>query len=181
MQKHLWKYSHFAFSVTLTVEMFINGMFWFGMYPFALITLWGQNNIGDVLVTIFEHAVPLLLLVVDLHMNYVIIWNYSYMVFHYVFLVVYLMINIWHTLNVRAVYPMITYKNALTYVFLIICALVVPVCHFIAIHYCRRFKRRKIQEIQEENKSQPQSQIGMKEAYEQVIGKDSAKSIESLP
>lgn len=121
--------------------MFINGIFWLGMYPFALVKLWGNIYIEDVIMVLVEHAVPLILLIVDLHMNFVIIWNYAYMIPHYIFLICYLPINIYYTLNVKPVYPMITYKNYLSYIFLGICIIVVPICHFIAIKYCHFCKR----------------------------------------
>lgn len=47
--KHLWKPTHFLFTTTLLLEVFVNGVFWFGMYPFALINLWGKVSAIDIL------------------------------------------------------------------------------------------------------------------------------------
>lgn len=150
--RKLWRMSHFLFSLTLALELFLNGVFWFGMFPVAMISLWGKVHVIDILVNIFEHAVPLIMLIIDLHMNYVVLWNYAYTVFHVIFLFIYLGINIAYTLNnPQPVYPLITYRNALSYIFLAACALAIPLCHFIIVQYCKFCKAKVIRRIMSEN------------------------------
>ena len=150
--KSLWKISHSVFVLTLVIEMFINGIYWFGMFPFAIKSkVWGDIGFEDVLVNVFEHAFPLIILTIDLHVNYAVVWNYGYMGIHYLFLIAYLLINVTYTVLFEPVYPMITYSNWLSYLFLLACLVTVPICHFIALKYCQYFKASKINEIKEAN------------------------------
>lgn len=124
--------------------MFINGMFWPGMYPFAIINLWGKMGFIDIVIPIMEHAVPLMLLVIELNVNNIVIWNYSYLPVLFSFLVVYLVVNVNYTLKVKPIYPMINYHNLLSIIFIVSCVLVVPICGFIARRYCYYCKEKRV-------------------------------------
>jgi hypothetical protein len=127
--------------------MFINGIFWFGMFPIAVTSVWGKISFDDVLIDILEHAIPLILLVIDLHLNSVVIWNYKYVKYQFILLLIYLPINVYYTLNVKPIYSLIDYHNFLSLVLILGSILTVPICHFIAIRYCSFFKSNLIKSI----------------------------------
>lgn len=129
------------------MEMFINGMFWFGMYPFAMKHLWGTTGVVDFLILVLEHAVPLVFIIVELNVNNIVIWNYSYLIVLFFVLLGYLFVNVTYTLNVKPVYPAIDYRNALSYIFLGSCLLAIPICGYIARQYCFYCKEQRVKAI----------------------------------
>ena len=146
-KQSFWKLTHFLFTLTLLLEMFINGVFWFGMHPFAILNLWGKIGFIDIMVPICEHAVPLILFVVDLNINEINVWNYAYMPIMYIFLIFYFVINCYYSVTVMPVYPVINYRNWLSLILVVSCVFVVPLCNLIARQYCYYFKETRITEI----------------------------------
>lgn len=132
-----WKVSHFIFTMVLIFEMFITGVYWGGIFPYAIINLWGQIHLYDILNPVMAHAVPIVLLLIDFQFNLVVIWNAIYIPFYIGLLIVYLLINCIYSIEVDVIYDLITYKTWMTYLFLGACLAVILVCHFITRLYCR--------------------------------------------
>ena len=80
--------------------MFINGIYWLGLFPYAVIHLWGELGLYDILNPIMLHAVPGICLVVDMQFNPVVIWNYAYIPVYYGLLLAYLIVNAVYTVKV---------------------------------------------------------------------------------
>lgn len=117
--------------------MFITGVYWCGIFPYAVINLWGDLGVYDIVNPIMAHGVPIILLFIDLQVNLINIWNSAFIPFYYVLLVVYLIVNCVYTLQVDVIYDILTYDTWFSFIFIIICGIVILICHFLARLYCR--------------------------------------------
>lgn len=127
-----WKVSHFIFTVSLVFQMFITGVYWGGLFPYAVMNLWGTMGLYDILNPIMAHAAPVILLLIDFQFNLVVIWNSAYIIPYYLLLGVYLIVNMTYTLEKNTIYDLIDYRTWQSYLFLIACGIVILICHFLA-------------------------------------------------
>ena len=105
----IWKVSHFIFTLIFVFEMFITGVYWCGIFPYAVIYLWGHLGVYDIVNPIMAHGVPVLLLFVDLQFNLINIWSAAFVPYYYIVLIIYFIVNFIYTLKVEAIYDILTY------------------------------------------------------------------------
>lgn len=141
-----WKLSHSLFTMTLVFEMLITGVYWCGLFPYS-VTRWKRIQLYDILNPIMAHAVPITLLLIDFHFNLVVIWNSIYIPFYIGLLLLYLVVNCVVTLEITIIYDLMTYKNWVTYLFVLACLVTVLICHFIVRLYCKFCKEPNVLRI----------------------------------
>jgi hypothetical protein len=89
-----WKISHGIFTVALVFELFITGVYWGVLFPYAVINLWGKLGVYDILNPIMAHAMPVILLFTDLQFNLIVIWNAAFIPIYFFLLGIYLLMNL---------------------------------------------------------------------------------------
>lgn len=138
----------------MCLELMINGVYWFVFFPFIVKN--SAESLGwlDIVQAIGAHFFPLLLLLVELFNNLVCFWTYKRMVTVILIMALYLVVNVVYTLSnnlnnsdVDIIYPVLTYDDWLTYVFLVGAVIGVVVCYVFLRLFSKHYKEPKILEL----------------------------------
>ena len=120
-----WKpvdpYSYVFFEISWAIEWVITLYYW--------CFIAGLNGVeGNIVSDLAQHALPMVLLIVDYSLNRVLILRAHYLIVTMVFLVYILLVNMPYTLaQDEEIYPEINYENAFTYISFLICLVIAAV------------------------------------------------------
>lgn len=154
MKLPLWKALHWLFPNLLCVELMINGVFWFVFFPFIIYYHKSKNIpllVIDVVQAFGAHMVPLALLLIDMNNNLICFWNRRIRKYTVIILLTYLAFNMVYTIEEGPIYPVLTYRDVLTYIFVAGNVIGTLIVYEIVLALSTRFKNKTVLKILKRN------------------------------
>lgn len=149
----IWKLSHIIFEIAITVEFSIFIFYWTALF---YLDYDEHKNDSDFAAWLFNdiciHLLGFVFLWIDNIFNHIEIFL-SHFFLIVIFETCYMIVNCVYTLNVKNIYPPITWTDAVSYVCIVVVLILLIGHHYFAIWFFHRYKKIRIEKEKESDRN----------------------------